>query len=364
MEILKDKFEFYDRYRAFYEAVEETILFSHAKTLDEIQAELRSKGYIYTDKDVCKVLYKLISNWERVVRDDYWSSPSKYKFLDKYYWEHNVQRHYYSLEDDAPGTKKIMAFLSDTHLGNDKVYNRKVIDGFYDFAIKNGATRCFHLGDLFDGLKNVPDSDKERELFRQLEIFEMEYPYVKEMITLCLPGNHDKTINDFLALRSWLTKEDIRCITQLNPNVYMIPNNEHWISGWRTKANGRDIHFNHQLFISCMIDNCKIDTIDDIKDSLMFLDYHYDLLISGHLHQGFIYTVPHNLKNEDNLYLSIPSTSNICLGKAVGMVLELSEDGSGVSIIVAGADSYGNVSEIDRMEFDFTHKEKPYQKML
>ena len=364
MEILRDKFDFIDRYRGFYEAVDSTILFSDAKTLEQIQDELHQKGYFFSDKEVYMVLYKLICNWERVVRDDYWSGPSQYKYLDRYYWEHNVQRKYYSLEDDSVGTPKVMAFLSDTHIGNDKVYNAKIINGFYEFAVKNNATRCFHLGDLFEGIRNVSDLEKEKEMFRQFEIFEKEYPFAPEILTFCLLGNHDKTIDDFLSARSWLTKEDLRCITQLKPNVYMIPNNENWINGWRSQANGRDIHFNHQLFLSIMIENCKINSIDDIEEALKFLDYHYDLLVSGHLHQGFVYTVPNKYKKEDNIYLSIPSTSNLCLGKAIGMVVNLAGDGNSMEIIVAGADEFGNVKEIDRMDLDFKKKEKIYKKML
>lgn len=355
-------------------------------TITDLQKILETEGYYYSKEEINLIIYHLFTNEKRIIRKDFWDKEPVYEFLDRYYWESRLQQNFHIFKDENPTEKKVFALMSDTHIGLEGVYNPTLINNFYDYIIGLGVKRCFHLGDLFEGVKNFPISEKEKEYHRQIDIFLRDYPYpkVEELITYLTGGNHDEQIGLILggcpikyvnpskkeaqyAPSIEYFKEEynaLRYITALNPSIMTIPQSKFGISGWSTTANGRDIHFNHELFISFMHENIKINSIEEIEKKAMFLDYNYDILISGHLHQGFVYSIPNPYKEEDNLYLSVPSTSSTNIGKAIGYIVELSEDGNNMEISVLGSDDNLNIHEIDKISWDFKKKNKTYSKLL
>lgn len=382
-ELFRDRYDLIRRYDAFYDELT-SILEKHSGKCDidndvfqsdilqsdsginikSLQQELKNRGYVYSEEEINLILYNLIANQQRVIRKDYWSKEPIYEFLDRYYWESSLQRNFYCLRDDCPTKKKIFAFMSDTHIGLNDVYNPKLIDNFYDYIISQGATRCFHLGDLFEGLRNVSDDQKDQEFYRQLELFMKEYPNPSEILTYLTNGNHDNPlIKEYFMNNNFLTNHDGRYITALKSGVFVIPENKGGISGWQTTTNNRDFHFNHRLFLSFMQENCHIQNVDDINGKMLFEDYHYDVLVSGHLHKGFIYSTT-NTHHKDKLYLGIPSTSSLNLNSAVGYLVYMDEDGNNMEISVLGSDESSNIREIERIPWSFTEKNKQYKLQL
>ena len=355
-------------------------------TISDIKKILDSKGYNYQSEEINLIIYNLLSREKRIIRKDYWTSPPKYEFLDSYYWDSRFQQQFHTLKDEETG-KKVFALMSDTHIGLDTIYNPQIINNFYEYLIKHGIKRLFHLGDLFEGVKHLPASEKEKEYHRQLQLFIDEYPCPnpEELLTYLTGGNHDEQIGllmgncpikhiepqinspSYYAGAIEYQKEEyneLRYITALNQSLICMPQTKFAISGWSSNINGRNIHFNHEFFLSFMQENVKINSLDELAENSRFLDYNYDILISGHLHQGFIYSIPNPYKDEDNIYLSVPSTSTINIGKAVGYVVELSEDGLDMEISVLGSDEFANIHEIDRISWNFQKKSKTYSKLL
>ena len=80
----------------------------------------------------------------------------------------------------------------------------------------------------------------------------------------------------------------------------------------------------HRLYISWLIDNQKLDCIDDIYEVEKWVSNDYKVLISGHLHQGIIYSNKNYLDNYI-LYLGVPSLSNMNIGKAIAYIIEIDE---------------------------------------
>ena len=80
------------------------------------------------------------------------------------------------------------------------------------------------------------------------------------------------------------------------------------------------------------------ELVDDIDEKMLFKDYRYDVLVSGHLHKGLIYSS--ETDGRDKLYLGIPSTTNINLNNAVGYLVYMDESGENI-VLAAPAGTEG-----------------------
>ena len=344
-------------------------------SLNAISKLLRDKGLIFEDKDLYLVLQILLANYKRIVRNEYWDKETEYEYLDRILWEHRSQEVHYSFVDDCFCEKRFL-MISDTHIGNDKLFNSKLLHNIYDYAIKNGAAKCFHMGDLFEGchelLGNFYDLTPrkvdafEKDFCRQVNLFKNEYPKtnLNEFKTYCLIGNHDEAMDRFLKYRNWCCASDLRKISIYNPSFYMFPR-----SHWCTKLNGRDFHFNHRLYMSAIIEDLRINKLGDIDDKKeivgnLIFDSHYDVFVSGHLHKGIIYTESDYFKEKDNLYLGVPSASNINIGGAVGYLVYMYPECNCMEISVLGCNGDLSVYEMDRITWEFGKKNKSYCRTL
>lgn len=366
---------------------QDTLKFDTGLSVTDIQKIASQQGYDYSIEEITLLLYNLLVKEQKVVRKDYWDKEPIYELIDTYLWKSRLQRNYHDLRDNAPNKVKVIAFMSDTHIGLDGIYNPKLINNFYDYIIGQGATRCFHLGDLFEGLRKLPKQEIESEFYRQIDLFLKDYPRptLEELITYLAGGNHDESMGLFMGncpldyidpildsngrvdTMAEYVKEDynhLRYITALNPSIMNIPQSRGGISGWSTTANGRNFHFDHRLFLSYMQPDCRISNVKDIQDKMKFKDYHYDVLVSGHLHKGIIFSTTNEINDTDKLYLGVPSTSNINLNGVVGYLVYLDEAGENLEISILGSDESDNIIELERIPWSFTEKNKQYCKQF
>lgn len=353
----------------------ELLLTDNGVTLEELVEILKDSNY--SKDDINLIINHLISNEQTVIRKDFFEKDPRYELIDSYFWKSSLQRHFYRFIDDSPNEKKVMAFISDTHIGLDKIYNEKLLSNFYNYIIKKGAKRCFHLGDLFHGINHIQLNEKEKEAYRQLEIFRKEFPNPNELITYLIGGNHDDSIGLFIGgckLSDIEPKEEygieyikeelnyLRYISALNPSVQCIPQNKFFIDGCELTANNHKFHLNHRLFLNELQNRIKISSVEDIDDKMLFKDYHYDVLVSGHLHKGLIYSSTAN--DQDKLYLGVPSTTNINLNSVVGYLVYIDENGENMEISCLISDEQGNIKEIERIPWHFKEKNKEYCKQF
>lgn len=82
--------------------------------------------------------------------------------------------------------------ISDTHLGNSK-QRLDVLDGLYEYCIKNDVHIIFNCGDFLNGLCNTlvgraVDYDYQMQVEKALK----NYPYDPNILNYIILGNHDK----------------------------------------------------------------------------------------------------------------------------------------------------------------------------
>lgn len=344
-------------------------------SFNALKNKLIEKGIKFSDSDLNLVLQLLLTNYKMIIRNESWHKQPVYEYLDHNLWDSKYQEAYYSFSDEMSSLKTYL-LISDTHIGNDKLFNSKLLHNIYDYAIKHGAKKCFHLGDLFEGSKELQSdpyllsekqiTDFEEEFCRQLNLFINEYPKTNpdEFMTYSLIGNHDESMNRFLKFKSWFSSCDLRKISMYNPDFYMFPR-----SNWTTNLNGINIHFNHRLYMSGFIYDLKINKLSDIeikKEQVgsLLLEPHYDLLISGHLHKGIIYTESNYYNEKNNLYLGVPSTSNFNIGGTVGYLIYMYPESNHMEVAILRCDNNLNIQEIDKVNWEFGTKNKVYKRTL
>lgn len=378
MEILESSLELSNNYLNLCFKIE-YLLFNKKMSIEQIYDYLKKiENVDISIKDVYKLVYTLLSNYKGIIRHDYWDSDPEYEGLDKYYWDSSYQHHYYSFEQKE---KKCTTFLliSDTHIGNEQLFNEEILKAVYDFALENGIDRCFHLGDLFEGNQSISSLlnkylcfddvsllDSFEDVFKyQLECFIKKYPHPDEekMRTYCLLGNHDLILDRFLKSRDWWCASDLKKISIYDNSFSFIPR-----SSFVSILNNVDIHFNHYLYMSGFFRNLKINSLDDIeKTKLEFgnllYDFNYDFFISGHLHKGTIYSALNPFSGVSNLYLTVPSTSSVNLNGVVAFIVTLDED-MVAEISTLSCDNNYVVSKKTLFSFEFGKENKRYMKVL
>lgn len=363
MDFFEDTYDFIRDNRELYYRIYQLLENNPSLSLEEIISLLRKDGLDCQENKVLQIIYFLMTREQCIVRDDYWRQVPKYKMLNPCYFESCLQNAYFSLEDNH--NDKTFLLISDVHIGSN-IFNAKLLENLYNYAISNGATRTFLLGDLFNGLKNCKnDEERENEFIRQINLFKEQYPSLlpSQMITYSNLGNHDESMNDFMKRRDFLTRFDLRNLTVYNPSFYVVQNNPLGNHGFSLSINHRNFHFNHKLFISPVIEDKKIWEIDDIK-SEMLIDNFYDVLISGHLHKGLIYSLNDESLGKEKIYLGVPSSSNINVGEsnAISYLVFMHENCMEVAIL--GCDENLKIYEINRLCWNFDKKNKSYCKVL
>lgn len=313
--------------KSFLYELKSAILKSLKAGYNNIEDIYRYLSKEYSKEQIRYCLNYLLVSEESIVRDDLYYSDSKYKQVNKRQEKSVYTKHYRSFTDDNPDKNKKILLVSDTHIGNSLFENMDLINKVYVYALNKGCDLVFHQGDLFDG-KNE----------KQIDTFIKEYPNC--LRTICLTGNHDKNIKSIKSLNNYNNSF----------NIYEI-------DSWSTKLNRIPIHLSHRLYISWIMEEKKISSINDMKDVNEWLSNDYRLLISGHLHQGIIYSS----KNYDNkyvVYLGVPSLSNINISnnKAVAYILEIYNDMINISVL--SSNSNLEIKEIDQININLNKSSK------
>ena len=324
-------------------------------TLTEIKKHLLEQTISHTEEELNYIMHDFFIKRGTIVRDDYWNQEPIYKYLEQRLFSSSYSKHYYSFNVDDNKTKKFL-LIADTHIGNENIEDFKMLDKVYDYGIYKGAKKCFHLGDLFTGDINDEHLTKEEKL-KQLKKFIDYYPKPnsKEMTTYGILGNNDLEIDNML----WHTGYsdiyyDLRELSFLNPSFYMIPR-ERFIADFLDKK----FHFVHKFYHNSFIRNLKVSSEEDLLEYREWLDSEFDVQISGHLHNGFIYGDGQTkYTSKDILFLAVPATGKINLNKPVAYLVTLNYNDKGdnipsMDISVLNCDSNYNIIESDNLTWYF-----------
>ena len=324
-------------------------------TFSQILVHLKQKKVSVSEETVYQVLQFLFIPRGYLIRKDYWEKEPVYELVDKYRRDSSFTKHYYSFQETSPNHHMFIA-LADTHIGDEEIENIKLLDALYNYGIQLGIKNFFHIGDLFTK-KGVND------VYQLLKKFHYEYPhpYPNELMTYGVLGNHDKKINE--VLKEGYPYLDLRLLSALCPSFYMFPR-EKWIA----EVSNITINFSHKLFVNVFVPDLILSDIYEIQEFEKLFGCTHDVLISGHLHQGIVYTGYDKYKKQECLYLGVPSTSNINLNHTVAYLvnLQLGNDKNVKEIhtIPLKCDENYKITPEAEIPFYFHQKNKVYRKVL
>ena len=137
--------------------------------------------------------------------------------------------------------------------------------------------------------------------------------------TYAIAGNHDSYMHTITPLTPLLKEPkvdnilDLRILNELNNSFYFYPS-EYFSSD----ICNQKFHFSHRLYINEIIKDLHIEDISQIDTISPWYSNQFRILISGHLHKGFIYTTEYN-----NIYLGVPSTTNYNTTNTIAYIINI-----------------------------------------
>ena len=327
-------------------------------TIEQISEFLNKE---YDLKEIYEAINYLLVYRGVIIRDDYWSKDAIFKYVSNEYFQNSFYtKHYYSFTVDDTNNKKFL-LISDTHIGNSKLENYKMLYNVYEFALKNGVTNCFHMGDIFSGI--IGKSWSEEDILNQISLFGESYPNFDGIKTYALIGNHDEFINGFFNKYNMFIpfEYDLRQLTKYASNFYIIPR-----KSWEIKLPNIIFHLSHRLYFNLIMKEQKIKNLSEIEKGNIFYDNTYAVLFSGHLHQGFIYN---NVCNGcETLLLGVPSTTNYNINGVVAYFVELNYNGlnnvDSMDITLLLCDSNNRISRGETINWSFSKNNKVLRKLI
>lgn len=353
--------DFYDsdlKYKAcFLESrIEELFKIKDKVRLSEIRNYLREIKFSYTEEELIWVIYYMFIKRGTIIKNDFWNKEEEYIRIDSYYELSSYTKHYYSFDVDDYNTKKIL-LISDTHIGNKRLEDFTMIDKVYDYAIKNGATKCFHLGDVFTGDINWNEDFDLKSKHNQIKRFIDNYPRPKktEMMTYSILGNNDEEIDNLLWHDGYSDYYyDLRQLTYFNPSFYMFP--REYIS---VDFLDKKFHLAHKFHHSMLIHNLRLTCPEDLIKQDMWLDGDYSVRISGHLHTGLIYgAAPSQFSYNEQLFLGVPATIKENKNKAVAYLITLNykneHEITDMDISILNCDNNYKIEEVESLKWNFS----------
>lgn len=331
----------------------------------ELKSLLQARGKSFADEDFFGVISKLLIEDGVLQRDDYWDRGGVYSYIrDSYLHHSSYSRHHYSFTVDDNSSDKQFLIISDTHIGNPDLVDFHLLSSLYDYAIGNGVSKCFHLGDIFTRTHNQVVSTGE--IFHRINDFIDYYPNPKsnEMMTYANIGNHDEFLHGFFQLSHeypYSSIFDLRYLNAYHPSFYIIPR-----PSWQTDFSNISMHFSHRFYVSGIRREVKLFELSDMEQESRWLDAMYDVLWSGHLHNSFIYTTS-RVNTKQQLFLGVPSTSKYNLNSVVAYLANVHyKNGEAVSMDVdfLHSDNNYHISDEEGIHWSFHEKNKVLQKLL
>ena len=223
-----------------------------------------------------------------------------------------------------------------------------------------------HCKEELYGVSGDIITKSKEEFDRRINLFKVTYPkpLESELRTYCNMGNHDETLNLYLKYSNFEFECDLRKLSIYNLSFYMFPRDS--IS---LKLNDVDIHFSHRLYMSEVETDLKINNLEDIMKKQevwcdILLESNYDVMVSGHMHVPYIYTNPNYWKTKDNLYLGVPSTSELNKGGVVAYLVFIYPESNCMEISFLGCDGNYNIFEKDRITWNLKGDNKTYRRVL
>ena len=332
-----------------------TLFKKHKKlTLRQVQELLRQDGCLKSIEEIEYEVNLLLADQGLLLRDDFWSKEALYRYIsNEHFQDSALTKSYYSFQVDDDQSKKFL-LISDTHIGNPDLENFDMIKSVYQYAITHQITHCFHLGEIFSGIKL--DDWNDEEILRQLNLFIEHYPSSEKIKTYALIGNHDETIHGFYHHNILLPYTyDLRQLAKYVKNFYVIPK-----ISWDTTFSNILMHFSHRFYLNFTRQNKKINNLEDILldqgEYFECLDG-YNIFVSGHLHNGFVYSNPMK-QTQEQLYLGVPSLTNINQNGIVGYVVFLNYNEGEVAnaVITPLKDNNGQIEEAETINWNFGPK--------
>ena len=341
---------------------------SNGLTILELKSLLHAKRFSFDDEDLFSIISNLLIQDGCIQRDDYWDRGAVYSYIKNLHLHNSsYSKHHYSFTVDDNVSDKSFVVIADTHVGHPEFEDFQMLDCIYDFAITEGVNKCFHMGDLFAG--KIGKNFSKEEMVSQLNSFISSYPmpYPWEMCTYTNIGNHDEYIHGFFHPNIKDKQQpyiyDLRDLNTYHPDFFVIPRER-----FRTNFSNIDMHFGHRLYVSGIRPDVKLFALQDMNEEERWLDEKYDVLWSGHLHNGFIYTtdVPWSY-NKQLIFLGVPSTSKYNLGKIVAYLAHLHyKDGlvSTMDIDFLRCDNNYHITKEEGVHWNFEGNNKTFQKIL
>lgn len=362
MKFQEDMFPWYGNHYPIEYQIREFLETYSSLTLSEIKVLLAQAKEDYNEDMIKESLYNLFVRYGAIIKDDFWDGEPRYHYVEPYRQDSSYTKSYYSFEVNNNQSKKIL-LIADTHIGNSEFENFKLLRNTYDKGIVLGANKCFHLGDIFAG-RCGDYSDEEME--NQIKSFIENYPNPSEteMTTYALLGNHDEWIRgsvNHIFKYGEAYYYDFRCLSKYIPSFYTFQRDK-----WQTSF--EDIHtlFSHRLYISWIYPEMRLSKLEEIEEEKRWMNSDYRVLISGHLHCGFIYSAD-DLKysKDDIIYLGVPSTSSRNLGGPVAYLVSINYENDlpkNMEITTLNSDKNCSIHEGETFEWNFREKNKIYQK--
>lgn len=286
-------------------------------SLNNTNREVYNNEIMFNNKMIYDVVESLLVAKGIIVRNDFINNEPEYTLLDKHLWSSSYSKSYSNLSDTDTEDKKIL-LISDTHIGNERIEDFKLLRNLYEYALNRKIKTCLHLGDLFD--KNI---NGYADFLSNINLFMNNYP-TAQIRTYAILGNHDLTYQNYFKNLSTFRNYDFRSLLLCRPLFYMFPCSSDIINFNNTK-----IHLSHRLYYDTLEPNLRISRVADLNnvDRFIYPNYNlnfqffkpsYKVNISGHLHQGFIKTT-----NDNSLYIGVPSTSKINMLSSIAVILKI-----------------------------------------
>jgi hypothetical protein len=134
-------------------------------------------------------------------------------------------------------------------------------------------------------------------------------------------------------------------------------------------------HYSHRLFINGYITDSKycsifgnVKSMLDFDSLIKYLDFEYDILVSGHLHVGQVCTLKNSTESKEHIYIGVPSLSNINIGKSIGYVINYNYNNYNkiesidIEVLYSNNNLDINIQEI--IHFDFNKNNKVLKRCI
>ena len=279
--------------------------------------EVDDNEIMFNNKMIYDVVESVLVAKGIIIRNDFINKEPEYILLDKHLWSSSYSKSYSNLSDADTEDKEIL-LISDTHIGNERIEDFKLLRNLYEYALNRNIKTCLHLGDLFD--KNI---NGYADFLSNINSFMNNYPPA-QIRTYAILGNHDLAYQNYFKNLSTFRNYDFRSLLLCRPLFYMFPCSSDIIYFNNTK-----IHLSHRLYYDTLEPNLRISRVADLNnvDRFIYPNYNlnfqffkpsYKVNISGHLHQGFIKTT-----NDNSLYIGVPSTSKINTLSSIAIIVKI-----------------------------------------